>query len=117
MSAAVWTQADAIALCCEIEAIAPAFGLHVALTGGLLYKQGPRKDADILLYRIRQMSADWDGLWDALDDIGVTFLQDYGWCKKAAYQGKPIDFFDPDADGDYGDEGNDIAMLDLGDFA
>ena len=35
-----WTTAEAIALCREIEAICPAFGCHIALTGGLLYKEG-----------------------------------------------------------------------------
>lgn len=43
-----WTQAEAIALCREIEQICPRFGCHVALTGGCLYKDGPRKDADLL---------------------------------------------------------------------
>lgn len=33
-----WTQAEAVALAKKIEAVCPAFGCHVALTGGLLYK-------------------------------------------------------------------------------
>lgn len=39
-----WTQAEAIALCRKIEDVCPAFGCHVALTGGVLYKLGERKD-------------------------------------------------------------------------
>ena len=51
-----WTQPEAIALCKDLEAFAPEYGCHVALTGGLLYKDGPRKDVDIVLYRVRQVS-------------------------------------------------------------
>jgi hypothetical protein len=54
MVSARWTQADAIALCRKIEEHVPDAGMHVALTGGCLYKDGTRKDADILFYRIRQ---------------------------------------------------------------
>jgi hypothetical protein len=99
-----WTQAEAIELCTKIEAVAPKFGCHVALTGGLLYKQGPRKDADIMLYRIRQTSSiDMGGLWEALEDLGVVVTDDnvpYGhsWCIKAQYLGRlNIDFFFPEA--------------------
>ena len=49
-----WTQQHAIELCKRIESVCPRYGCHVALTGGLLYKDGPRKDCDILFYRIRQ---------------------------------------------------------------
>src|ERR1035437_5571090 len=50
-----WTQTEAIELCVKVEAICPKYGCHVALTGGLLYKQGKRKDCDLLFYRIRQV--------------------------------------------------------------
>lgn len=50
--------ADALAYCRKLEAIvAPLgwhvapLGWHVALTGGTLYKDGPRKDVDVALYR------------------------------------------------------------------
>lgn len=98
----IWTQEEAIQLCREIEAICPAYGCHVALTGGLLYKDGLRKDADILFYRIRQVAEiDIDGLMLALANIGVKPVQDFGWCYKADWRGKPIDFFFPDRPGDY----------------
>lgn len=98
----VWTQAEAIDLCCQIERIAPAFGAHVALTGGLLYKTGARKDCDILLYRIRQVERiDEEGLFGALAKIGVTKTGGFGWCHKAEWHGKPIDFFFPEDDGEY----------------
>lgn len=99
----MWTQEEAIKLCRAIERIAPEFGCHVALTGGCLYKFGHRKDLDILLYRIRQVNQiDWQGLWLALDDMGIKLQSDHGWCKKAVFNGNGIDFFDPEADaGEY----------------
>jgi hypothetical protein len=103
---AVWTQEAALALCIELEKIAPAFGCHVALTGGLLYKTGMRKDCDVLFYRIRQTpEIDIDGLFDALAGIGFVKVKGFGWCHKAEYQGKPVDCFFPETpSGDYLDQ-------------
>lgn len=98
-----WKQADAIALARKIEEICPEFGCHVALTGGLLYKDGNRKDADLLFYRIRQVEQiDRAGLFHALEErLGMTGWRGFGWCVKAEYQGKPIDCFFPDEEGEY----------------
>ena len=98
-----WTQAEAVALCREIEAACPPFGCHVALTGGTLYKDGPRKDLDVLFYRIRQVKEiDEAGLFLALADIGVERRSGFGWCIKALYRGKNIDCFFPEqAEGEY----------------
>ena len=72
MAIVSWTQSQAIDLCRQIEAIAPEFGCHVALTGGLLYKDGNRKDCDIVFYRVRQVAEiNVKGLFDALCAIGV----------------------------------------------
>lgn len=103
----MWTKAEAIALCCRIEAVCPAFGCHIALTGGLLYKEGDRKDCDLLFYRIREVETiNINGLFDALGAIGVdvddttdTTERHYGedaWCFKAKYQGLDIDIFFPE---------------------
>lgn len=95
-----WQQSEALALCRAIEAICPAFGCHVALTGGLLYKDGPRKDCDILFYRIRQVEmVDTTGLFIALAEIGINYVSGFGWCWKAEFEGKPIDCFFPEEDG------------------
>ena len=96
-----WTQAQAVELCRAIEVFAPRYGCHVALTGGTLYHFGERKDADILFYRIRQIELiDVDGLMDAMQrSLGVEPGEDYGWCFKATYQGRAIDFFFPERDG------------------
>ncbi len=101
-----WDQASAIELCVMLELICPKFGCHVALTGGLLYKSGPRKDCDILLYRIRQWNEiDMDGLWFALEELGFKKLSGFGWCYKCEYQGKPVDVFFPEEDeGEYESE-------------
>lgn len=95
-----WTQAQAIELCRKIEVVAPKYGCHVALTGGTLYHFGERKDADILFYRIRQIDAiDVHGLMEALEGLGVVPGEDFGWCHKATYEGRAIDFFFPERDG------------------
>lgn len=94
-----WTQKDAVALARAVEAICPAFGCHVALTGGTLYKDGKRKDCDLLFYRIRQTpNIDGEGLWKALaEEVGLVKLKGFGWCYKAKYHGKPVDCFFPEA--------------------
>lgn len=95
-----WTQAQAIELCRAIETICPKYGCHVALTGGTLYHFGERKDADILFYRIRQVyEIDVDGLMDALQGLGVSPGDDFGWRYKATYDGRAIDFFFPERAG------------------
>lgn len=93
-----WTQQEAIALCRQIEAICPAYGCHVALTGGLLYKVGERKDLDLVFYRIRQTpKIDIDGLFVALASIGIErTTKTSGWCVKATYRGRRIDSFFPE---------------------
>lgn len=93
-----WTQAEAIELCKLIEAIAPRHGAHVALTGGLLYKEGERKDCDLLFYCIRQV--DEIGrveLCAALEDMGMEMGASRGWVKKATWRGKSVDMFFPEA--------------------
>jgi hypothetical protein len=97
-----WTQAEAVALCVQVEAICPEFGCHVALTGGCLYKDGERKDLDLLFYRIRQApEIDKDGLFHALLSIGIEHQRGFGWCHKATHLGRNIDCFFPEEDGEY----------------
>lgn len=47
----MWNRESAILLCELLEPIAEKCGAHVALTGGCLYKEGKRKDVDIMFYR------------------------------------------------------------------
>lgn len=101
-----WTQAEAIDLCRKVEAVCPQFQCHVALTGGLLYKDGPRKDCDLLFYRVRQAPCiDITGLLNALHDIGLSVWKDCGFCKKADYGNLPVDLFFPEEpSGEYDEE-------------
>jgi hypothetical protein len=97
-----WTLDDALPLIRQIEMICPEYGCHVALTGGTLYKMGPRKDLDLLFYRIRGQSIDEQGLLDALERLGVVFTTHYGWVTKATYGDRTIDLFFPDRADDWG---------------
>jgi hypothetical protein len=113
----VWTQAEAIDMCRAIESVIPAHGYHIALTGGLLYKHGMRKDADILFYHICAVEGDWEKMWGALKLIGLEKLKgEEGMrCVKASYWGKPVDcFFVPDGDdGTYGMDADDKLLAEL----
>lgn len=105
-----WTLEDAVNLCCLIEAIAPKFGCHVALTGGCLYKSGPRKDLDVVFYRVRSVEKiDLAGLFASLDaGLGIrviTPLDDWRWVIKATSGARSIDFFFPEAAGGDYDQG------------
>jgi hypothetical protein len=92
-----WTQKQAIALCVLIESICPNYACHVALTGGMLYKHGERKDCDLLFYRIRQAAKiDMEGLFDALSEIGFENIRGLGWCYKAEFEGRKLDLFFPE---------------------
>lgn len=105
-----WTLMEAVELCRKIEEIAPKFGCHVALTGGTLYKDGKRKDLDLLFYRIRQVdSIDKEGLFGALGALNISVTSGFGWLHKAviaepdgkgSYTAfKNIDLFFPEEDG------------------
>lgn len=109
----LWSQADAIALCIRIEAVCPDCGCHVALTGGTLYNTGLRKDCDILFYRIRQWDCiDEERLFAALESIGIFKKSGFGWCHKAEYEGKAIDIFFPEEQGDHYPEQPSIGPVD-----
>lgn len=93
----VWNLPLAVELARKVEQICPPFGCHVALTGGCLYKDGMRKDADLLFYRIRQVDQiDVEGLFEALKSIGVHKTGGFGWCHKAVFEGMPLDCFFPE---------------------
>lgn len=110
-----WTQDEAINLCQKVEAVCPKFGCHVALTGGTLYKQGHRKDCDILFYRIRQVEKiDLPGLLIALEGIGISHERDCGWVHKAKFDGKTVDIFFPEF---VGEEYNESEVVEIAEAA
>lgn len=97
-----WTLEQAVELCRKVEAVCPPFGCHVALTGGTLYKDGPRKDCDILFYRIRQVDEiNREGLFEALAKVGLMKTSGFGWVYKGRFDGRGVDMFFPDDDGEY----------------
>ena len=96
-SANGWTLQSAAAFCRIVEGICPEYGCHVALTGGSLYKDGERKDCDILFYRIRQAERiDSEGLIKAMQAIGIEIISAHGWVTKAKFHGKGVDIFFPE---------------------
>jgi hypothetical protein len=116
-----WTLEEAVEVCRAVEAVCPPFGCHVALTGGTLYKDGKRKDLDLLFYRIRQApEIDLDGLWNVLENtVGIKLSRGFGWCFKAELNGKPIDCFFPEEQGGEYVEQTDDEMIpfDIGEAA
>jgi hypothetical protein len=96
-----WTQQEAIVFCTLVEEIAPAYGCHVALTGGCLYKRLDRKDLDVVLYRIRQKDTiERTKLFEALSSKLALYDVKHinGWITKAKWANRSIDFFFPEED-------------------
>lgn len=86
-----------VTLCRLIEQFAPVYGAHVALTGGCLYKDGGRKDVDILFYRIRQVDKiDIEGLKAALEENGIKEVSGFGWLLKGKWNEICVDMFFPE---------------------
>jgi hypothetical protein len=112
-----WTTEQAIALCRLVEMVCPKFGCHVALTGGLLYKDGERKDCDLVFYRVRQIEKiDIAGLFKALAKLGIERKTESDqFVIKVRYLGRKIDCLFPECeDGNYeSDEDVDRAMAEL----
>lgn len=88
----------AVHQCIQLEQCAPDFGLHIGLTGGCLYKQGERKDVDVILYRIRQTVApDLEDFFSYLVDKGWSNPRFHGWVTKlTSPSGAEFDFFYPE---------------------
>ena len=95
-----WTQKHAIELARLVEAQCQPAGCHVALTGGCLYKDGERKDCDLLFYRIRQKShIDMKLLFETLGRLGIIVISGRGWVFKATLGDRHLDLFFPEEQG------------------
>ena len=90
----------AIELCVKIYNLLEPKGFYPALTGGLLYKQGNRKDIDIVLYRNRQKVECFEtiDLVDELSSLGLNVVNSFGFVTKAEYKGFVVDIFNPETD-------------------
>lgn len=93
----------AVEICKEFHPLLEAVGYYCALTGGCLYREGERKDVDIVIYRHRQRKGHVNmvKVMDALSPLGVEVVQYFGFVTKATYKGYSIDFFDPEEFGTY----------------
>ena len=93
-----WFQFQAIEFCKQIETYASSCNFHIALTGGCLYKEGVRKDCDIIVYSVRQESPNINTFLDVLEDNKIcTFVKRGGWHNKAMLDnGRSVDFLYPE---------------------
>ena len=106
------TTQDAIELCKILYKPLKEIGVFIGLTGGLLYKEGSRKDIDLVIYRHRQdrqslETIDQD-VYTVLCECGLVDIQYYGFVTKAKWEGFVVDIMNPEALDDeiaYGEEG------------
>lgn len=115
----MWDLEIASMFCTLLESVASKHGFHVALTGGCLYKQGARKDCDVILYRIRtdgkRAENDINYLLEEFEELGVAIIDNFGFVVKAQFCDRMVDFLIPEASehhGNYGD-GQDYANDDM----
>lgn len=80
------------------EKLAP-HGYFPALTGGLLYKDGERKDCDIVIFRHRQMNEPFETqeINELLIDCGFTDIRHYGFVTKSKMGIFEVDIFNPES--------------------
>jgi len=91
---------DGLLLCRLLHAVLAPKGFYPSLTGGLLYKEGPRKDIDVLIFRNRQDISHFEmtELKPILGSIGVEITSYHGFVTKATWNGFVVDLFNPETD-------------------
>ncbi len=91
-------QKQGIEICEEIYPTLSSLGYFPALTGGLLYKEGERKDCDIVIFRHRQDNKQFElrEIENILKEVGFTNLRHYGFVTKAQYKEHDVDLFNPE---------------------
>ena len=101
------TAADGIELCRKLKPVLEIIGLYPALTGGVLYKDGRRKDIDIVIYRNRQEVRSFElndkNVELALNATGVEITEYFGFVTKAKWNGFTVDIFNPETVVDMGE--------------
>lgn len=92
---------DGLILCKILHTVLSPLGFYPSLTGGLLYKDGQRKDIDILIYRHRQDVEKFEmtDIFKTLESVGLTNLIFYGFVTKAEWNGFTVDLFNPESTG------------------
>lgn len=110
-------QDKAIKLCKVLYSkIGKDAGYFPALTGGQLYKEGSRKDIDVVIYRHRQNTSpfEMEDIEDLLIDIGFYDFRYFGFVTKAKWKGLDIDLFNPETkelDSKYPEEDDDEGLI------
>lgn len=111
---------NAIRICTVLYKLLEPYHVFPALTGGTLYKQGIRKDLDIILYKgsnggeldlltqlqpHRPLVDKTVNLENLLKEVGFQCISDYGRVVKCKYQDTDIDLIMPEApEGTYPEE-------------
>lgn len=77
------------------------YKMHVGLTGGVLYKEGVRKDIDLLVYNVLQSDIKEDNAFVMLQHFcqkteRTSFESFYGFVTKITYKGHNIDILYPE---------------------
>lgn len=110
----------AIQLCKILHLALEPYGFFIALTGGTLYKEGRRKDIDLILYKKREsMPREHDEVIDlrhVFNSVGVNIIESYGFCTKARWEGIDIDILYPESTSHdkYKDEPSDYEIQSIG---
>lgn len=107
----------AITMCKELYNTLKKYDIYPALTGGTLYKEGLRKDIDIIIYKGTSgglLSLDeviYEGvpisvgsstLHEQFTSVGIEVIQDFGRVVKARWYNTDIDIIFPEArEGEY----------------
>lgn len=86
-----------------IEDAAEKHDMHVALTGGQLYRDGPRKDIDFVIYHashqgghVDKAEAKVEAIFQELLLEGFSNFRNFGRVTKCTYEGTVIDFLYPE---------------------
>lgn len=95
-------QLDGIEVCKAMYDAISESGYFPALTGGMLYKDGERKDCDIVIYRHRQKVDHFEmqEIEPLLKRVGFSDFKYFGFVTKAKYKGFDVDLFNPETIGD-----------------
>ena len=110
------TLVDALAIAADIENVAASCDCHIGLTGGILYKQGPRKDIDFVVYKhnteetagkpVRRI--DFEA---GLEKLGIVFGKRGPRVTKAVWYNYSIDFIYAEEIGQYTEDPNVHALV------
>lgn len=92
-------QSTGIEICKALYDHLSPNGFFPALTGGLLYKDGERKDCDIVIFRHRQNveQFEMEDINSLLESFWFTEIRHFGFvtkCKMGCYE---IDLFNPES--------------------